>query len=324
MQIYNSHKEANAMTKKAKKLGESTTTESGKNKVERVRLSCACNRDLTLDELTIAYPERGKPTLEKFLPELNKSMTRYSIVHCIKKAHFLAQVGHESAELQYVAEVLPAGVTEAVAYKGYKGRGLIQLTLKNNYERYGAAVGENFLEDNRIKLEETKWAADSAGWYWLNGAAEDLNPPADKNDLIFISAAINGGFNGYEGSSTGRLELLQAAVDALNLQICPRLETLFATFPEKLKFSYELFKLEDSIANDKLDMAFAWGHWHDPEYKKKGTQKNAAQAKLGYSRYIELIGSLTETQVKNLQKKRFGIKREDMKTIAENRIKNTS
>lgn len=309
------------MTKKAEKLGESTTTESGRKKVERIRLSCACNRDMTIDELIIAYPHRGKSTLEKFLPELNKTMTNYSIVHCIKKAHFLAQVGHESAELQYVAEVLPAGVTEETAYKGYKGRGLIQLTSKANYERYGKAVGENFLDDNKIKLEETKWATDSAGWFWLNGASESLNPPADNNDLIFISAAINGGFNGYEGSSTGRVELLKAAVDALNLEICPRLEALFAAFPEKPKFSYDVFKLEDSKANDKPDMAFAWGHWHDPVYKKKGTTKDAALAKLGYSRYIELIGALTEAQIKKLQKKRFGIERDEMKTIAETRIK---
>jgi predicted chitinase len=309
------------MTNKAKKLGESTTTESGKKKVVRVRLNCACDRDMTIDELTIAYPHRAKATLEKFLPELNKTMTRYNIVHCIKKAHFLAQVGHESAELQYVAEVLPKGVTEEKAYAGYKGRGLIQLTSEANYVRYGNAVGEDFLDDNKVKLEETKWATDSAGWFWVSGGAEDLNPPADKNDLIFISAVVNGGLNGYEGESTGRLELLQAAVDALNIQICPRLEALFAAFPEKPKFSYESFKLEDSKANDKPDMAFAWGHWHDPNYKKKGTKKDAAEAKIGYSRYLELINALTPAQIKKLQPKRFGIERANMKKIAETRVK---
>lgn len=216
--------------------------------------------------------------------------------------------------------MLPAGVTEEKAYAGYKGRGLIQLTLEPNYIAYGIAVGENFLGDNKTKLEEVKWATDSAGWYWRHGSAYDLNPPAEKNDLIFISAAVNGGFNGYEGATTGRLELLQNAVDALNIQICPRLEALFAAFPEKPKFEYESFKLEESQVNDKPDMAFAWGYWHDPKSKRKGTQKNDMQAKLGYGRYVTLIDGLNASELKKLPKMRFGLTRAEMKAHAEKRV----
>ena len=314
-------KEANGMTTKAKKLGESTTVERGRNNTERVRLSCACNRDIDLDELAISYPDRKREILNKFLPELNKTMTNYAITNCIQKVHFLAQVGHESAELQYVAEVLPKEVTEENTYGGYKGRGLIQLTHKSNYVAYGDAVGENFLDANKTKLEETKWATDSAGWYWCNGSTYDLNSSAEKNDLIFISAAINGGFNGYEGFTSGRLELLKNAVNALNISICPRLEALFVAFPEKPKFEYESFKLEDSKANEKPDMAFAWGYWHDKKSKRKGTQKIDAQAKIGYSRYLELIEAMNAVQLKKLISKRFGISRIEMRIHAQNRVK---
>jgi len=309
------------MTKKAEKLGESTTTESARDKLERVNLTCACNRDIDLDELTLAYPHRKREILQKFLPEINNTMNKYAINSCLQKVHFLAQVGHESAELQYVAEVLPPGVTEEKAYAGYKGRGLIQLTLKPNYVAYGKAVGEDFLDSKKIKLEEVKWATDSAGWYWRHGGDYDLNLLAEKNDFIFISAAINGGFNGYEESSAARLELLQAAADALHIRICPRLEALFEAFPEKSNFKYESFKLEDSQANDKLDMAFAWGYWHDKKSKMKGTKKDDAQAKIGYNRYLELVKKLTTSQIKKLTIKRFGLAREEMKTHAEKRIK---
>jgi predicted chitinase len=311
------------MTKKAKKLGESTTTESGKKKLERVNLTCACNRDLTLDELTIAYPDRGKTTLEKFLPELNKTMIAYEITTCIKKVHFLAQIGHESAELQFVAEILGKDVKEKDVYDGYKGRGLVQLTWKANYKAYGDAVSENFLYDNKVKLEETKWATDSAGSYWRNAGAKhdiDLNIPAEQNDMLVITASINGGFNGYEGEGNGRLELLRNAVDGLNIVVCPRLDVLFSAFPEKEKFTYDSYKLIESKAYDEPDMVFAWGYWHDPSSKRKGTKKDNAESLLGYTRYVELINQ----KVKKPASNRFGFKRTEMKMHAENRIESLS
>jgi predicted chitinase len=311
------------MTEKAKPLGKSTTTESGKKKVERVRLSCACNRDITLDELTIAYPHRAKVTLEKFLPELNKTMTAYGLTTCIKKVHFLAQIGHESSELQFVEEILKKGVKEADVYDGYKGRGLVQLTWKRNYQAYGEAVGQDFLGDNKVNLQETKWATDSAGWYWRHAGGNhdiDLNDPAEQNDMLFITASINGGFNGYQGNATGRLELLQTSVDGLNIVICPRLEELFAAFPEKTKFTYESYKLSESKAFDKPDMAFAWGYWHDPKSSVHGTDKEKTEAILGYSRYVELVNS----NAKIPTSKRFGFTRLGMKEHAEKRVEDLS
>jgi predicted chitinase len=307
------------MTSKTKKLSESTTAESGKQKVERVNLTCACNRDVELDELMIAYPQRKKAVLQKFLTELNSTMNAYDIKSCIRKVHFLAQIGHESGELQYVAEILPKGVKEEDVYDGYKGRGLVQLTYKANYQTYGDAVGQDFLDENKIKLEETKWATDSAGWYWRNAGGKhdiNLNGPADKNDMIFISASINGGFNGYEGASTSRLTLLHNSVTALNIAVCPQLDALFSAFPEMEKFTYQSYKLETSEAYDKHDMVFAWGVWHDPSSKREGVTKNAEQSLIGYQRYIEL---LTSNPIKT-KSGRFGFKRSDMKTHAEARI----
>lgn len=305
------------MTLKDKPLGSTTATEDH-SKVETVTVTCACNRDITLGELMSAYPDRKKETIEKFLPEINATMKHYEITSCIRKVHFLAQVGHESSELKYTAEVLPKGKTEEKAYGGYKGRGLIQLTLKGNYEAYGSYIKNNLTGANRLKLEEPKLATDSAGWFWAIGRGTNLNTFADQNDALFITASINGGFNGYEGEKTSRLRLLKNAVNAFHVKACPQLEALFAAFPEAEKFNYDSYKLEMSKAYDTHDMVFAWGFWHDPKSKRKGTKKDEMQAKLGYSRYLELL-TAKPLKAKN---GRFGFKkREDMKLHAVNRIK---
>lgn len=272
---------------KPKPIGDAASNQNHKRVVPAV-VTCACNRDITLDELADTYLERGIDKLEKFLPHLNAAMSTYDIKSCLRKAHFLAQAGHESAELQYTAEVLGKNETEQKKYGGYKGRGLIQLTFKQNYVKYGKAINQDLLGDNRTKVEEPKLATDSAGWYWSAGTGETLNKYADQNDLIFISAAVNGGFNGYEGEAASRLKLLKNAVKGLNVKVCPQLEGLFAAFPEMEKFDYNSFKFEKSRAYDKASMSYAWGSWHDPDSKRKGTRKDAEQAKIGYKRFLEL------------------------------------
>lgn len=263
---------------------------------------CACGKDLTLDQLAAIFPSRKKTALEKFVAPMNTMMTKYAIDSCLRKSHALAQIGHESGGLYYMAEGLPKGVKEADVYDGYKGRGLIQITYKKNYESYGKYVGKDYLGDNKVKLEEVDAATDSAGWYWNNGAAEDLNPYADKNDLLLISTAINGAFNGFDD----RAAIFKRAHKAL---ACPSCKVAANQSAEYLKF-------EKSKIYDKRDVAFAWGLWSDPDSKKKGLTKDAAAAKAGYQRFLDL------NEKKPIKKARFGFKKkEDMIKLAEDGVK---
>jgi predicted chitinase len=305
-------------TKNGKQIN-NTHADTNHQKISCAVVKCACNNDITIEELLEVYPNRGKNTLEKFLGSLNLAMNRYDIHSCLRKAHFLAQVGHESSELRYTSEVLDKGVTEEKAYGGYKGRGLIQLTGFDNYSRYGEYVNQDLLGDNKKKIEEPKLASDSAGWFWKIGRGEDLNVYADKNDILYISASINGGFNGYEGGTTSRLNLLKNAANALSVRACPQLEALFSAFPEVEKFNYDSFPIEKSKAYEIPDMVFAWGYWHDPDVKKRhGTKKDIVQAKIGYARYLELIAKKPPKKDRG----RFGFKkRVEMKIHAEAKLR---
>jgi putative chitinase len=76
----------------------------------------------------------------------------------------------------------------------YRGRGLIQITGKNNYVSFGEAIGRD-LTDDPSYLETPEGASRSAAWFWN---VNNLNRFADRKDITGCSRAVNGGTNGLE------------------------------------------------------------------------------------------------------------------------------
>jgi putative chitinase len=76
----------------------------------------------------------------------------------------------------------------------YLGRGLIQLTGKENYANCGTALGIDFV-GNPTLLIEPKYAALSAGWFWNK---KGLNSLADAQEHGQITKRINGGLIGLD------------------------------------------------------------------------------------------------------------------------------
>jgi len=74
---------------------------------------------------------------------------------------------------------------------GYRfcGRGLIQLTGRQNYTKLAADLGIS-VEETALYLETPNGAVSSAGWFWDNN---NLNSYCDKNDFITLTKRINGG-----------------------------------------------------------------------------------------------------------------------------------
>jgi putative chitinase len=71
----------------------------------------------------------------------------------------------------------------------YRGRGLKQLTGKDNYTRCGAALGLDLVNNPDLLLEPNA-AARSAGWFWKTNHLSDF---ADKGDILGMTKKINGG-----------------------------------------------------------------------------------------------------------------------------------
>lgn len=69
----------------------------------------------------------------------------------------------------------------------FRGRGLIQVTLRNNYLRCGKALGLDLIANPDLLLEFTH-AARSAAWYWQTNGCNEL---ADKGAFLSITRRIN-------------------------------------------------------------------------------------------------------------------------------------
>ena len=148
-----------------------------------------------------------------FVPGLNATMGKYAIITRLRMAAFIAQVGHESGQLRHVRELgnnaylakyntgrlaQRLGNTPEADGDGqlYRGRGLIQVTGRANYEACSEALfGDSRLLNTPELLEQPVYAAMSAGWFWLRAG---LNTLADKGDFLTITQRINGGTNGLD------------------------------------------------------------------------------------------------------------------------------
>lgn len=180
---------------------------------------------------------------------LNAACERFQIDTRLRLAAFLAQIGHESTRLTRVVENLnysaaglmiqwkdqfDADLAAAcarkperianIAYGGrmgntapgdgwkYRGRGLIQITGKNNYVACGEALGMDLLTHPEL-LERPQHAAMSAAWYW---DSRNLNALADAGDIQNIGSLINTGRRGrVPNGAAERLALYQVALKVL-------------------------------------------------------------------------------------------------------------
>ena len=123
---------------------------------------------------------------------LNKIFPKYFI-----KAGRDAQAYHRQPEK--IANVVYAsrmGNGDTASGEGWKfrGRGVIQLTGKDNYSRFAKHIGKSL--DETIEYLKTKQGAlESACWFWKTNG---LNEIADSGDIVVMTKKINGGTIGLE------------------------------------------------------------------------------------------------------------------------------
>lgn len=136
-----------------------------------------------------------------YLPLLIKYMTQYEINTKLRISAFIAQIGHESGSLVYTKELASGDAYEGRKDLGnvqkgdgrkYKGRGLIQITGRNNYSSISSAFGIDFLSNPEL-LEQPEYAVKSACWWWKT---HGLNELSDRGEFLKITKVINGGTNG--------------------------------------------------------------------------------------------------------------------------------
>lgn len=152
-------------------------------------------------QLLQIMPYAGQRRVATFIGPLAAAMTEFGITTPARQASFIAQVGHESGQLQYVRELASGDAYEGRKDLGntspgdgrrYKGRGLIQITGRANYAACGVALGLDLLAQPEL-LEQPVNACRSAAWFWRT---HGLNELSDAGDQVKVTRRINGGTNG--------------------------------------------------------------------------------------------------------------------------------
>ena len=186
---------------------------------------------LTLDQFRQCVKN---PHAAHWYDALQQLLPDYDINTPLRIAHFIAQTAHESGNYVFVQEnlnykaesllkVFPKyfkTLDEARAYEKrpekiankiygnrmgngdeasgdgfrYCGRGLIQLTGKENYSWFAASL-EIPVEEASEYLETFEGAVQSACWFWEENK---LNQWADKKDILTLTKRINGGTIGLD------------------------------------------------------------------------------------------------------------------------------
>jgi putative chitinase len=174
------------------------------------------------------------PYLDYWYNAINTILPEYEINTPERVAAFLAQCAHESGNFKFLRENLNykaaslrktfpkyfpddataasyANKPEMIANRVYAnrmgngdeasgdgfrylGRGLIQLTGKNNYTIFAASI-DTPLEEIPEYLQTFEGAVQSACWFWEQN---NLNQWADKKDILTLTKRINGGTIGLE------------------------------------------------------------------------------------------------------------------------------
>lgn len=158
---------------------------------------------------------------KKFDRYLNRYMEKYGITTPSRVMAFLSQVGHESARLSTTQEFASGQAYEGRSDLGnnqvgdgkkFKGRGLIQITGRSNYQDVKDYFGWDVINNPQL-LEQPDKATEVSTWWWANRKREgkylsewaDLINPKDsiyskQNAQAFeqITRGINGGVNGLQ------------------------------------------------------------------------------------------------------------------------------
>lgn len=168
------------------------------------------------------YPLPSGVDYGKLLPAVVHALVLAGCTTGRRVAGFLAQCGAESGSFRWMEELASGAAYEGRRDLGnthpgdgrrFKGRGPIQLTGRHNYTRFSAWAWKNrkrikavagitvtskrMYVDRPQLLERRADGMLAAVWYWTK--ARNMNRYCDRDDIVGMTRAVNGGYNNLGG-----------------------------------------------------------------------------------------------------------------------------
>lgn len=134
-------------------------------------------------------------------------LASYDINAPLRIAHFLGQCCEETAGFRTLEEFASGNAYEGRPDLGntapgdgprYKGRGMIMITGRANYQRVGTVLTLD-LVNNPALAAEPENALTIACEFW---ARNRINTYADRDDVVSVTKVVNGGMNGLADRRT--------------------------------------------------------------------------------------------------------------------------
>ncbi|MGC6098903.1 hypothetical protein [Enterobacter quasiroggenkampii] len=165
---------------------------------------------ITYEQLKAMLPADKEKYVQIYLEPLNETMKLFEINTPLRKAHFMAQILHETGFFKYTEETASGKAYEGRSDLGnnqagdgplFKGRGLLQITGRDNYTKCQQYLRTK-LNDNSFDITSTtakasrlsnnpRYAALASGYFWRY-IKPKLNSSADKDDIYWVSVYVNG------------------------------------------------------------------------------------------------------------------------------------
>lgn len=214
---------------------------------------------LTIDQLRAIAPG-ATPAIIAGIVEHQHLIPKAGVDTLLRLQHFIAQAAHESAGFTTLVENLNYGAKglrtvfsrqfpsddvalryqrqpEKIANRAYanrngngseesgdgwrfRGRGLFQLTGRENYRGAGDTIGRP-IEDQPDLVAEFPCALETALAFWMGAGC---NEPADRDDIEALTRRINGGLNGLDD----RKEKLRRAKEIIREPIVLAVPSVFS------------------------------------------------------------------------------------------------
>ena len=176
---------------------------------------------------------------------------------------------------------------------GYKfrGRGLIQITRKKGYRRFGVFTGKDITTNPDLLLSDLNLMVRSAGWYWKHGvllndgSEKDLNIVADKGDFKETTRLIHGSTDDV----AAREIILSKIKTALKTDECQKVSE--ADIEYHIQSSGEI---QYKIKNEKREVAEYFYHDSQGVIHKLGKYKLNKVKEIYGGNYKDKLGKDTE------------------------------